>query len=71
MAGFKSKKKAAVDKITEWPVVTKGSHLTVTTYENGRTELQWNDGQLQKDVQEAIAQYEKGNNKDPYPFDWR
>ena len=45
--------------------------LTVTTYEDGRTELQWDDGQLQKDVQEAIAQYEKGNNKDPYPFDWR
>lgn len=35
--------------------VVKGSHLTVTTYPDGRTELEWDDAQLLKDVQEAIA----------------
>lgn len=38
-----------------WPKVTVGSHLTVTTYEDGRTELKWDDEALMRDVQEAIA----------------
>ena len=37
------------------PVVTKGSHLTVTTYPDGRTELVWDDEALLRDVQDAIA----------------
>ena len=37
-----------------YPIVTKGSHLTVTKYEDGRTELQWDHAQLQKDVDDAI-----------------
>jgi hypothetical protein len=40
---------------SEWPKVTVGSHLTVTTYEDGRTELEWDDDALMRDVKEAIA----------------
>ena len=38
-----------------WPKITQGSHLTVTTYEDGRTELKWDDAALMRDVQNAIA----------------
>jgi hypothetical protein len=38
-----------------WPKITQGSHLTVTTYEDGRTELKWDDEALMRDVQNAIA----------------
>lgn len=41
------------------PTVTVGSHLTVTTYPNGRTELKWDDDALLRDVQEAIASVSK------------
>jgi hypothetical protein len=49
---------ARIDEINKeltYPIVTKGSHLTVTKYEDGRTELEWDDEQLQKDVDAAIA----------------
>jgi hypothetical protein len=38
----------------EWPQVTKGSHLTVYTYEDGSTKLEWDDEALLKEVQDAI-----------------
>lgn len=38
-----------------WPKVTKGTHLTVTTHEDGRTELKWDDEALQRECEEAIA----------------
>lgn len=38
--------------------VVKGSHLTVTTFSDGRTELVWDDDALLRDVQKAIADYE-------------
>ena len=38
-----------------WPVISQGTHLTVKTFEDGRTELIWDDAQLLKEVQEAIA----------------
>ena len=65
MTGFKSKKKAAIDKLSsgEWPKVNKGSHLTVTTYEDGSTELVWDDEALMRDVREAIDAYELGQMK--------
>jgi hypothetical protein len=40
------------------PTVVKGSHLTVTTYPDGRTELEWDDEALARDVREAIASVE-------------
>ena len=50
-----TKKKRA--EITE-AVVVKGSHLTVTTYPDGRTELEWDDEALLRDVREALASVE-------------
>ena len=45
-------------KKTEDVKVVKGSHLTVTTYPDGRTELEWDDDALMRDVQAAISSYE-------------
>ena len=42
-----------------WPKITQGTHLTVKTFEDGRTELIWDDEQLLKEVQEAIASVEQ------------
>lgn len=42
-----------------WPKMSQGTHLTVKTFEDGRTELVWDDEQLLKEVQEAIASYEQ------------
>ena len=39
-------------------VVVKGSHLTVTTYPDGRTELEWDDEALAREVKEATEAYE-------------
>jgi hypothetical protein len=41
-----------------WPVINQGSHLTVKTFEDGRTELIWDDEALARDVAEAIASVE-------------
>ena len=41
------------------PKVEKGSHLTVTTYPDGRTELEWDDAALLKEVQDAILSVEQ------------
>jgi hypothetical protein len=38
-----------------WPKINQGTHLTVKTFEDGSTELVWDDEQLLKEVQEAIA----------------
>lgn len=38
-----------------WPKVAVGSHLTVYTYEDGSTKLEWDDAALLKEVQEALA----------------
>lgn len=46
-----TKKKKDITEVT----VVKGSHLTVTTYPDGRTELEWDHAALLRDVQEAIA----------------
>jgi hypothetical protein len=40
------------------PSVVKGSHLTVTTFSNGRTVLEWDDDALLRDVQKALTEYE-------------
>jgi hypothetical protein len=42
----------------KWPKVEIGTHLTVTKFENGVTILKWDDEQLLKEVQEAIASVE-------------
>lgn len=45
-------------KVITEPTVVKGSHLTVITHPDGRTELEWDDEQLLKDVRAAISEYE-------------
>ena len=55
-----TKKKTA--EVTE-AVVVKGSHLTVTTYLDGRTELEWDDEALLRDVREALASVETTTEK--------
>lgn len=49
-----ARKKKDIEEVT----VTKGSHLTVTTYPDGRTELEWDDEALMRDVQDAIRAHE-------------
>jgi hypothetical protein len=46
------KKKEIIETIE--PTVVKGSHLTVTTYPDGRTTLEWDDEALLRDVRLAI-----------------
>jgi len=53
-----TRKKKVEDQITDAVTVIKGSHLTVTKHPNGRTELQWDDEALLRDVREAIASVE-------------
>jgi S-adenosylmethionine/arginine decarboxylase-like enzyme len=50
-----TKKKTA--EVTE-AVVVKGSHLTVTTYPDGKTTLEWDDEALLNDVRKALASVE-------------
>ena len=40
------------------PTVVKGSHLTVTTYPDGKTKLEWDDEALLNDVRLAILKAE-------------
>jgi hypothetical protein len=40
------------------PTVVKGSHLTVTTFPDGKTVLEWDDEALLRDVQKALTEYE-------------
>lgn len=37
-----------------WPRVVQGSHLTVTYFEDGRTEMKWDDEALTREVNNAI-----------------
>ena len=41
-----------------WPIISQGSHLTVKTFEDGRTELVWDDEALTRDVRNAILSTE-------------
>ena len=48
----RKKKEVNVDA-GSWPKIVQGTHLTVKTFEDGRTELVWDDEQLLKEVREA------------------
>jgi len=41
-----------------WPIMNQGSHLTVKTFEDGQTELVWDDEALLRDVRAAILKAE-------------
>jgi hypothetical protein len=45
------------------PTVVKGTHLTVTTFPDGKTMLEWDDVTLLKEVQEALKSVEKPKTK--------
>lgn len=47
------------------PQIVKGTHLTVTTFPDGKTELEWDDDQLLKEVREALALAESSQKKAP------
>lgn len=36
-----------------WPQIIVGTHLTVKRYEDGYTELEWDDAALLREIQEA------------------
>lgn len=54
------KKKEVVANVPSggWPLMNQGTHLTVKTFEDGRTELVWDDEALLREVREAIASVE-------------
>jgi hypothetical protein len=45
------------------PTVVKGNHLTVTTFPDGKTVLEWDDEALLKEVREALASVELADMK--------
>ena len=49
----RKKKETNIDS-GEWPKINQGSHLTVKTFEDGSTELIWDDEALMRDVSLAI-----------------
>ena len=51
-----TKKKAVKTEV--WPKVNKGTHLTVYTYEDGTTKLEWDDEALLSEVRNAILKAE-------------
>ena len=58
-----ARKKIQLAEVNSLPIVTKGSHLTVTAYPDGRTELEWDDEALAREVSEAIRSAELANMK--------
>lgn len=58
MATTRKKKEAVNVPSGSWPVINQGTHLTVKTFEDGRTELVWDDEALLAEVQAAIMKAE-------------
>lgn len=54
MPGTMGGAKVVLPKESEWPKTVKGSHLTVITFEDGKTKLIWDDEALLRDVRMAI-----------------
>ena len=58
-----ARKKIQLAEVNSLPIVTKGSHLTVTTYPDGKTELEWDWDALVNEVREACTSVELANMK--------
>ena len=58
-----ARKKNQLAEVNSLPTVVKGSHLTVTTFPDGRTELQWDWDALVNEVREACRSAELANMK--------
>lgn len=48
-----------------WPKISQGTHLTVKTFEDGRTELVWDDDRLLEEVRQAIASVKQNDSVTP------
>jgi hypothetical protein len=53
-----TRKKIQLEEVSSLPDIVKGSHLTVITYSNGKTELEWDWDALVNEVREACASVE-------------
>ena len=53
-----SRKKIQLAEVNSLPDIVKGSHLTVITYPNGKTELEWDWEALLSEVRNAILKAE-------------
>ena len=59
-----TRKKIQLEEVSSLPdSILVGSHLTVSTYSDGRTELEWDWDALVKEVREACASVELANMK--------
>ena len=59
-----TRKKIQLEEVSSLPdSVQVGRHLTVSTYSDGRTELEWDWDALVKEVREACASVELANTK--------
>ena len=58
-----TRKKIQLEEVSSLPDIVKGSHLTVITYPNGKTELEWDWDALVNEVREACASVELANTK--------
>lgn len=47
----------------KWPQIKKGNHLTVKTFKNGHTVLEWDDEALIREVNAAILSVDKKTKK--------
>ena len=55
--------KNQLQEVSSLPDIVKGSHLTVITYHNGKTELEWDWDALVNEVRAACASVELANTK--------
>ena len=53
-----ARKKIQLEEVSSLPTIVKGSHLTVTTYPDGRTELEWDWDALVNEVRMACLKAE-------------
>ena len=58
-----TRKKIQLEEVSSLPDVVKGNHLTVITFPDGRTELEWDWDVLVKEVREVCASVELANTK--------
>ena len=58
-----ARKKNQLAEVNLLPTVVKGSHLTVTTFHDGKTKLEWDWDALVNEVREACASVELTNMK--------
>lgn len=57
-----ARKKIQLAEVSSLPIIKKGNHLTVTTFPDGRTELEWDWDALVNEVREATASIDKKPN---------